>query len=163
MKTLFDLITQHKDMAAKLLLDDELTDEQCEAIATIEGGIEDKCSARWAVAKSFEMEAEVLRAQAKELLAMAQKRESRSESLKRGTVRLLDMGGISEVKTDLGRFKVQESSKPTIRWTGDMDNLPDSFSRVKIELDGGKAFDAFKAGTLPAGFEVKRSRHIRVY
>lgn len=71
---------------------------------------------------------------------------------------------IGKDKVDAGVFKValQNNSRPSIEWSGDAVAIPEPFRRTVFELDGNRAYDAFRAGGLPEGFVVKLGRHIRV-
>lgn len=64
-----------------------------------------------------------------------------------------------------GIFKValQKNSRPSIRWTGDANDLPERYKRVTIEANNQVAYDDWKADVvLPNGFEVQLGKHVRV-
>ena len=67
----------------------------------------------------------------------------------------------TKVVTPLAVVRIQKNSRPSIQWPeGGL--IPEAFQRVTVTLDGAKAYDAFKAGTLPKGFEVEHGSHLRI-
>lgn len=75
------------------------------------------------------------------------------------------MNRLERIEIAAGIFKVvlQNNSRPAIRWTGDVNDIPEPFKRVRVELDGDAAYNVVKGGgTLPDGFEVVRGQHVRI-
>jgi hypothetical protein len=92
-------------------------------------------------------------------LRAAQHRSARLRNYLQST-----MEALGRDKVETGRFSVrlQKNSTPSIRWPGDLAELPDHLKCVEVSLDGKAAREALKAGTLPEGFEVVVGRHLRI-
>lgn len=74
----------------------------------------------------------------------------------------LERIGKDRVDAGIFRVRIQKNSRPSIEWTEDPVTIPEPFRRTKHELDGTAAYDAWKAGGLPDGFDVKLGKHLRV-
>lgn len=61
-----------------------------------------------------------------------------------------------------GSLRMQQNSRPAIRWDGPPDTIPDDYQRVRIELDGTAAYEAWKRDELPSRFVVERGSHVRL-
>lgn len=107
-------------------------------------------------------EAESLKGRAAAFTALARKRLAVAETLADDIVRVMDAAGVKELPTPSGKVRVQQASRPEITWAGEGD-VPAEFQRVKVELDGNKAWDQWRmTKELPEGFRVAFSRGIRV-
>lgn len=157
---LYMLSDRVRQIADSLIDADELTPEQSAFLDDIASEIESKVRNIVAIRREWLSEAEAMRAEAKRLTEMARVRESRADWLQDYCIRCLDAAGISKVKTDIGNVSVALASRPSIKWDRDIEQCP--FVRTKIELDGTRAYEALKAGKLPDGFTVERSKHLRV-
>lgn len=123
--------------------------------------LEDKAACCVKLWRTWEAEAEGFRGEAARLAKMASVRENAAARLKAYVCRCLDAAGIAKVTTDVGKLSVRTASRPSIKWVGD-DELPAELMRIRVELDGAKAFDLWKAGALPDGFEIIHSRFVQV-
>lgn len=157
---LYELTDRIRSIADSLV-DDELPENAEAVLDSIAELLEAKVRNVVAIRREWLSEAEAMRAEAARLTEMARRRESRADWLQAYCVRCLDNAGIAKVKTDIGNVSVANASRPTIRWD-EACPIPDEFARVKVELDGTKAYEAWKSGTLGDGFTVERSRHLRV-
>jgi hypothetical protein len=104
------------------------------------------------------------KAEAKRVAEIAARYQRQADRLDSFLVQRMDMAKLKRLRTKLGTIWPQDASRPSIRWSGGGD-IPTEFQRVKtlVELDSDKALEEWKrAGELPAGFEVSRSRSIRV-
>ena len=158
--TLYQLTDEAADLANRL--GDEPTDADLEAIGTNEEAFRAKAASYVAVWRTLETEAETMRLEARRLSELAAKRENGADRLKRRIAWALDTLGIDKLPTELGRLSVANASRPSIRWDGDLADLPDGFRKIETKLDSDAALDSYKAGTLPKGFSVKTSRYVRV-
>ncbi len=146
-----------------VLTGDEIPPDIEAGIDALNLAIEAKVGGCVQVWRSMEAEAEAYRGEARRLAAMAQAREKAAERLKAYVSRSLDTAGIARVVTDVGKVSVGNASRPSIRWTRDVEELPAELVRFKTELNGTAAYDAWKIGMLPdEGFEVTTSRVVRV-
>ena len=109
-----------------------------------------------ATAKAEAQEAEMFsrRARTKERAAKALK-----EYLKLNMERL----GKDKLETLRVKARIQKNPRPAINWMRPIEELPDAFKRIKVEVDGAMAYEAWKLGQeLPEGFEVFRDTHLRL-
>jgi hypothetical protein len=101
----------------------------------------------------------------KERLARIQKTFARrAESLRTYLARCMAHADIARMVTDIGTVTRATNSRPTIRWAWVNEPIPEEFRRTKIvqELDADKALAAWKAGTLPPGFDVELGESLRI-
>ena len=115
-----------------------------------------------ATAKAEEEEAQRFRTRAKTKRAAA-------ESLKAYLKLHLERMGRDRIETMRVKARIQKNSRPSIRWTGDINKCPVEFIRVTVDLDGTKSYDHWKGSgtddktrTLPEGFQVDRGTHLRL-
>ena len=123
--------------------------------------LEEKAAGCVKVWRTLEAEADGFRGESQRLAKMAGVRESAAARLKAYVARCLDAAGIAKLPSDVGKLSVRTASRPTIRWAGDGE-LPTEFARIETKLDYEKAAAAFKAGTLPDGFNASQSRFVQV-
>jgi hypothetical protein len=88
----------------------------------------------------------------------------RVTSLRNYVARCMAALGMDRLETELGTISRVANSRPTIRWAWTDREPPEEFTQTKIErrLDGDKVYKAWKAGTLPDGFEVELGESIRI-
>ncbi len=163
---LYVLATHFRALADRLLQSEtgELSDTDLASLNELEMAMPVKIGSCVAVYRELETEAEGIKAEADRLAKLAKARMNAADRLKAYVRDCMDEAGIPSIKTDLGKVQVQEAGRPSIKWTGTTDEIPDDYKRVKVEFNGEAAYQTWKAlGTLPEGCEVKKSRFIRVY
>ena len=69
--------------------------------------------------------------------------------------------GYDRLEGDRFKVRIQKNGTPSIKWEG-FGDIPTEFARVSVELDGTKAREAWKNGTLPLGFTVQVGTHVRI-
>lgn len=160
MNTLYAIVAEIQ--AATMANEDgELPPELEARLDGLEMDLQTKVRNIVALYREWDTEGEAAKSEAARLAAIAKSRAGNADRLRAYLVHCLDAAGIATVKTDIGNVSVRSASRPSIRWEG-AGPLPDEFVRTKVELDGAKAFDAYKAGTLPEGFVAERTRFVSV-
>jgi hypothetical protein len=61
-----------------------------------------------------------------------------------------------------GKLWLQNNSSWSISWPGDPETAPKAYQRWTCIVNGEKAQEDFKAGTLPEGFTAERGKHMRL-
>ena len=143
------------------------------------GDLTDELQQQWdEITEKFETKVENtalyirnLDATAKALAVEAARFNQRAKSIAVASKRLkgylqvnMERADIKTVKTLRVNATVTKNSRPTIRWTKDVSELPIRFRRAIVSLDGDLAYTAWKADLngLPDGFEVELGQHLRL-
>lgn len=136
----------------------EITPEIQQMLDSLEEEIGHKVDWVATVVNEKKAVADGLDVEIKRLQARKKATERSAEGLKDYLKQTLDALGENNVRGRIYSATVQRASRPSISWIKDYDKLPEQFKRVKVELDGTAAYDAYRAGTLPRdGFEVTTS------
>lgn len=141
--------------------DSELTPELESAINQIEADLETKADSVMVLVQEAEHEAEAARLESNRLRSRAQACDHRAASLRKYLMDTLTSMGRHRIITP--RFKgTIQLAQESIRWTFASDP-PERFQRVTVDLDGTAARKALRdEGSLPEGFEVTRTRFLRI-
>jgi hypothetical protein len=167
MKT-YEIAQEWAVMAARL--DAAETDEEREAVMVelrmVEGALNSKLDAMAAMIKNFELEGELLEAEAKKLKERAESRERRAQSLK-DYVHFLLMGAPWKGSIHAFGYRKSEVCEPDGRVlvTGDfLMTLPADCRKevheIKPSISGIKA--ALKAGEFIPGFQIREKQNLVV-
>lgn len=143
----------------------ELTPDLEAAFAAIDGAFEQKVESCIALAAEKERDAEAAQNEARRLEALSKSRFGAAERLREYVKFQMQAANRLKVETPLFKVAVQNASRPSIRWIGEVEALPEAFRRVipaTLKLDADAALAAYKAGTLPEGFEATVSTFLRV-
>jgi len=141
----------------------ELTPEIEAKLAELEGNIEDKVDSICALVREATADAEAYDAEAKRLQDRKRAAANRAESLKRYLQQNMEVLNIPKVKTPRFTASLGTASRPSIRWTGPVEAIPESLRKVEIKFDGTAAYEAYKAGMLDdARIEVSTSRFVTI-
>ncbi len=137
--------------------DGELTPELEAQLAEIEDSLASKGEAVCFLIRNASMEAEACREEAARWTARARVAENRAGRLKSFLMAAMKAVGVDKLAA--GNFKVARrvNTVPSIRWLGAPEEIPVGYQRVKIELDGSAAQQAWKAGALMDGFSVEHA------
>jgi len=141
----------------------EITPEIGEALDRLEGAFEAKAKSYCSVIQENLRAAEGIKAEIDRLSALQKTHANTAESLKGRLKEAMETTG--HLKLDLGTFKprIQRNGRPSIRWAGPIEELPEDYKRVRVELDGTLAYEAWRNGiTLPEGFQVETGTHLRI-
>jgi hypothetical protein len=148
---------------------DRLLEESCgevdDTIAALlseaESTLAQKIDAIAALVREKEARAEAERAEARHFAARAAADENAADRLKKYLLDCLTASGLDSAKGERFSARVQRNGTPSIAWAGE-GAPPETFVRTRVEFDGRAAQDAYRAGTLPEGFEVSFGQHLRL-
>jgi hypothetical protein len=138
----------------------ELGEELSAALDYIQDQFIQKAESIWALADEAAEEEETYRRKAREFGEKARAAANRAASLKDYLMRNMKRAEVDRIKGRLFAISIAKSGRPVITWPHGSD-IPEGFRRVKVELDGDRAWAAYKEGQLPEGFEVRHSEHLR--
>lgn len=142
--------------------DGEVTPEIEGVLAALDATLEDKADGIASLAAEADAEAAYFDAELDRLRKRRDVATRRKESLKSYLHRTLMALGRDKVKGLRFTVRVQRNSAPSIRWTRDIDTLPEAFRRISVDVDGTAAREAWKEGALPDGFEAVVGTHLRI-
>lgn len=158
--TLYEIADEYRAIDA--LLDEsggELTPEIEDALLVLESRVSDKVDAIGALIREAMVEHEGYAIEANRLRSRAMIAQKKADRLKEYLLGSLKAIGFDKIKGLRFTARVATASTPTITWTGQCDP-PEAYQRVRVELDGKAAHEAFKAGLLPDGFKVSRTEYL---
>ena len=142
--------------------DGELDDDLEARLDELELTLEEKADAIAALVREAEAESIAVKVEIDRLAVRRQSAERRASRLKAYLHDTLVTLGRDKVQGSRFKLRVQRNSQPTIRWTRELDELPEPLKRITVSLDGHAAHEACKAGQLPDGFEVTQGTHLRI-
>ncbi len=141
----------------------EITPEMEAAIAAMEGDLETKCRNVVGLVRELETESEAIAKESSRLAQLADSKANAAKRLRDYLKRCLENAGVWKLDVGIAKIGIQKASRPSIVWDYlNFGQVPEEFRRIKIELDGAKAFEAWKANALPAGFDVKFSNFLTI-
>lgn len=144
----------------------ELTPELLELLDSAEGAFDEKCERVALKVRELEATAKAVQEEADRLAARAKSLANGAKGLKGYLLRQMEDADRPEVRRPLITLRVQ-ASPAAARCTVPVEQLPDALVRIVPEsrvFDGRAALDAHKAGlALPAGVEITRGHHLRLY
>ena len=149
----------------------EISPEQEAELGDLEEARTEKVSGYCKCIRSIETDAAVARAAADQMKAemdrlrkLAQARENAATRLRAWLKLNLERMGLDRVECELFSVRiVANGGKPSVSYTGSVNDLPRDMQRVTIELDTDAVHAAIKAGKqLPVGVEVKRGTSLRI-
>jgi hypothetical protein len=142
----------------------ELSPEAEAQLTALTGTLEEKTAGVLAVIRERRAEAAGFKAEADRLAARAKAEENAADRLQAYLLEQLTAAGVDAVNAGtVGKVKVMNASRPSIAWDGPPASIPQPFRKVEYKLDGTAAYDAWKAGSLPAGFVAKLTRFLRIW
>lgn len=159
-------ITDELDAIAEQIAEagGELTEETEAALERMEGALESKVERVALFIENAKETAAAAKRQEERLRAIRRHHESKVEGLSSYLQYELERSGRDKVETEKVRVRVQDNSRPSIRWTESLTMLPKRYLRVRKEVDTKTAYEVWKeTGELPAGFVVEHGRHLRIY
>jgi hypothetical protein len=136
----------------------ELSPEVEEKLAALEMGLRDKVDGICRLIATLERTEEAIRTEIARLYVKAGHKANAVKNLRAYLKRELERLGEQKVATDL--FTVSISKVPDRPvWQGTMDEIPEQFRKIKVDVDMTAANKWFKEhGWLPHGFEVEGGR-----
>jgi len=139
----------------------ELSPELIAQLDAIPGAFKEKAERGALYLRNLQTLAEGAKAEADRLNALATSRGNAVDRLKAYLKQNMERMGETAIVTPLVKLRIQKNSRPAIAWP-DGQPIPTDYQRVSVSLDGTKAYDAQKAGTLPEGFVVTLGTHLRI-
>lgn len=143
-------------------LDGELPEDLEARLDLLEVALEDKADAIAALVTQAKAESEMFEAEAGRLTRRRVIAANRADRLKAYLHQTLTLLRRDRVVGRRFTVRVQRNGAPSIKWTRDIDALPPEFMKITVDVDAAKAREAFKAGTLPDGFEGGIGTHLRI-
>lgn len=140
--------------------DGELTDAVQSELAQLEGTIHDRVEAIVKAIREREALATVREAEAKGLSGLAETDRRTVRGLKQHLLENLNRTGLRKMETTLFKLSVCKNSRPSIKPL--TEQIPKRYQRVEISFDWAKAWEDWKVGKLPDGFEVEVGQHVRI-
>lgn len=138
--------------------------EWMEALAGLQGAIEEKAENTAKAIRILEADAETFKAEAQRMMAHAQTRQKRVQSLKDYLQANLEAVGLEKIKAGLFTVALQ-ASPPSCRIIDEV-AIPTEYQRVipaRIEVDARAIIAHWKdTGEGVPGAEVIQSRHLRI-
>lgn len=142
----------------------EIPDAALSALESLEMGRKAKVAAIIAVIRNAESAADAINAEISRLQRMAAAPTNTVTRLKEYLLR--SMQALGETKIDcgpIGKPRIQKNSQPSVKYAGDVSDLPERFQRVTVDVNKSAIADAFKAGDeLPKGVTVETGVHLRL-
>lgn len=74
----------------------------------------------------------------------------------------LEALGVERVEGRFFQASIQKTGRPSIRWDGDREAIPEGYRRVSVAPDLNAAQEAYAAGVLPEGFVATFSTSLRI-
>lgn len=141
----------------------ELTPEIEAQLSALEGAFEQKVERILLYARNLRATALAAKAEVERLSALAGSRDHAADRLVAYVKGEMERANRDKIETDRIVVRIQRNSRPSISWLLPIEDLPEAFARIRREVDGARAYDAWKAGEpLPEGFEVVQGTHLRV-
>lgn len=137
----------------------ELSPELACRLSAIDDALESKVDAIGTLIKEAETEATGLKAESDRMRDRANAAQGRASRLREYLRTQLIAMGRDKVKGRNFSARPAKASRPSISWEGPGD-VPPAFRRVAVSADGDKAYEAFRAGSLPAGFTVRFTQYL---
>ena len=142
--------------------DGEVTDGILAALDSIQGEFSDKVEAICCVIRERLATAEARITEGNRLLALGRTDESVAKRLKEYVRDCCRQAGVVRVETPRFKVRVQRNARPSIKWQGDISQVPFRYLRTPPpEVDLGKAWTDLRTdGALPDGFVVDYGDHL---
>ena len=161
---LWELTDELEAIAAEVMeAEGELTPEMEERLEAIEGAWEEKVERVALKVRELEALAKAAKEEADRLGAIQKAYQRGADGLKSYLHVQLHKREVPKVETARARVRVQKNGRPSILWTRELDELPETFRKVEVKCDTQAAYREWKeGGELPEGFEVREGTHVRI-
>lgn len=163
--TLYDIPARYRELEEQIIeADGELTPEVEAELDSLQDAFERKAEYIALLSREARAEAKAVKEEEDRLKARRTAAENRESRLKDYLQACLTRAGVDRVEGDRIKARIQDNSRPSIRWMGEEDAIPEPFKRVRVDLDGSAAYETWKDGEpLPEGFVVETGRHLRIW
>jgi hypothetical protein len=143
-------------------LDGELPLDLERMLDALELNLESKAEGVAVLIREAEAEAEAFKAEIDRLRSLHRASENRGAGLRAYLHSTMEAMGRTKIATPRFKLSVQRNGTPTIRWPGEPETIPAELKRIRVELDGQAAIEAYRSGSLPEGFDVHVGTHLRI-
>lgn len=159
---LYDLTDEYAQVVDTLTENGgELTPELEAQLDAITGQWKEKVERTGLYIQNLKALAEAAKMESDRLSALCKSRLGAAARLTDYLKRNMEKVGETKVVTPLITARIQKNSRPSIALPEGAE-IPEEYQRVTVALDGQKAYDAHKAGTLPSMFLVEHGSHLRI-
>ena len=162
---LYRLANEYEALGQRLLeAEGELTPELAEEWDKLSEAIDQKVENTGLYIKNLLATAKAESQEAAMFSQRAKTKERAAKALKDYLKLNMERVGRDRIETLRVKARIQQNSRPSIQWTGRLEDIPAPFKRVKIELDGNTAYTWWKSDEveLPHRFKVERGTHLRL-
>lgn len=143
--------------------DGELTDQAIEELDRLEMAFHAKAESIALIVRERLGLAKALEEESRRLADMARAQHAVVDRLKTYLKIGMETSGETKITGTLAKLWVQRNGRPAIAWGYEVADLPTEFKRVRVELDGDAAYEAYRRdGALPDGFTVVQGTHLRI-
>jgi len=159
-------IASELDVIGELIADagGELSPDMEARLDAMEGALEEKVERIALFVRECEANEKAAAFEVERLQAIGKSFERKAAGLKGYLHRHLQRIGKTKVETARARVRVQQNSRPSIRWMStDQPPAPYLKTQTVTTTDTALAYEEWKAGNeLPAGFVVEQGSHLRI-
>ena len=154
---LYEIAREYRDLCDALEANEsgELAEDTASRFAGLSDALEVKARNIVGLIRELKLQSDAVADESKRLMVLSQTKKNAADRLKAYLLENLVAAGVQKMDVGIAKLGVQKASRPSIAWARDGEPMPEEFERVVHSLDGDKAYDAHKAGTLPEGFTVK--------
>ncbi len=161
---LYELTEELDAVLAQLEAQDgELTPELERWLDEAQGRFDEKVEKTALAIRTLEARADMVRSEIDRLETLRKPLAKSAESLKRYLHTQMETAGVRKVDGELAKVWVQKNSRPSIRYDGNLDDLPESLRRVETSFDSQAAYGLWKSSEpLPDGIVIDHGTHLRI-
>ena len=161
---LYEITAELDNVVSELIETGGVLTPEIEALLdALEGALEAKVERTALVIRQIEAQAESARVESRRLADLASARAASAKRLKEYVMFNMAEADVRKIEGKLVNVSICKNSRPSIKWTGTEEELPDLFRRVRVDADTDAAYKEFKSGgVLPDGFEIKHGEHLRI-
>jgi len=162
---LYALADEYEALGQRLLeAEGELTPELSEAWDKLSEAIDQKVENTGLYIKNLLATAKAETQEAEMFSRRAKTKERAAKALKDYLKLNMERVGRDRIETLRVKARIQQNSRPSIRWIRKVEDIPAPFKRIEISLDSTVAYQWWKSDEvdLPEGFQVERGTHLRL-
>jgi hypothetical protein len=164
--TLHDITTEMQAILDRLMMGEEVTDAEMDALMELEDDLATKVSGYVKAIRSMEATSQAYKDEEDRLKARRKASANAASRLKERLQHHLDMIRVDTVETDVAKVRVQQHHSPGLKLRVADDQLPERFARVKTYADKTALKEALEEGDAEAAEYAELtapSRYVRIY
>ena len=162
---LYELPQAYEALYSRLVdSDGEMTPDDVAELTHLDATLESKAKNICKIVLQASSEASAIAEEVARLTKLLHARQATAARLKEYLLTNMQVMNVGKIQIgSLGNVRVQKNSRPTIRWTEHIEELPLLLQRVTVEVDLQAAYEQWKdTGSLPEGFLVEHVSHLRI-